>query len=598
MPSADPYLWLENVQSRRVRNWAISRSRRCRTRLRPLSSKVEPQFSRIYDVPTIMQVKVTPRGAFLLERREGAYSIRLEKETVVSSRDLGPDYVILYFYTDEAGERLAYFFSKGEDEGRMRLIEVASRRTIAELEGSISSLIFLSRGFYYVKSFRKESTPEGTKPPADRVMRDGKVVFGKGIPTAHSISVESSHGKALVTVHRWSKTDVYFGDLDAPGAWSKVYEGDFLSYPIAYSDGGLYILSYEGEGYGRILRDEKVVVGETKEPIHNAAVVSGDIVVDYVRNCASYLRVVGADGREKTSFEPPFKSTVELVSSDDDRALLVAASFGVPYAIYEFAKGAFTEQDKLVVEELKIRDGFVRSRDGTRVHYFEFGPRGGGVLAYGYGGFSIPRTPFYDPMLVQLARLGVTCVVSNLRGGNEYGEQWHRAGKRERKQNVFDDFAAVIGKFKEDGRKVVAFGRSNGGLLVGAVMTQHPELLDAAVIGYPVLDMLRFHRLSVGRYWVDEYGDPDEPPDRRYLLKYSPYHNVRKMHYPPTLIYTSLHDDRVHPGHGLKFAAKLEKAGAEVWLRVQAKGGHLGSSPRTRIRELSDVVAFVEPSLA
>jgi len=598
VPSADPYLWLENVQSRRVRKWAISRSTRCRARLRPLSSRVEPQFSRIYDVPLIMQVKVTPRGAFFLERREGAYSIRLEKETVVSSRDLGPDYVILYFYTDEAGERLAYFFSKGEDEGRMRLIEVASRRTIAELEGSISSLVFLSGGFCYVKSFRKESTPDGTKPPADRVMRDGKVVFGKGLPTAHSISVEPSHGKALVTVHRWSKTDVYFGDLDAPGAWSKVYGGDFLSYPIAYSDGGLYILSYEGRGYGRILRGRKVVVGETKEPIHNAAVVSGDVIVDYVKDCASYLRVVGTDGREKASFEPPFKSTVELVSSDDDRALLVTASFGVPYAIYEFAKGAFRERDKLVVEEMEIRDGFVRSRDGTRVHYFEFGPGGGGVLAYGYGGFSLPRTPFYDPMLVQLARLGVTVVVSNLRGGNEYGEQWHRAGKREKKQNVFDDFAAVIGKFKGDDRKVVAFGRSNGGLLVGAVMTQHPELLDAAVIGYPVLDMLRFHRLSVGRYWADEYGDPDEPSDRRYLLKYSPYHNVRKTHYPPTLIYTSLHDDRVHPGHGLKFAAKLEEAGAEMWLRVQAKGGHLGSSPRTRIRELSDVIAFVERSLA
>jgi prolyl oligopeptidase len=598
VPSADPYLWLENVQNRRVRKWAISRSLKCRARLRPLSSKIEPQFSLIYDVPTILQVKVTPQGAFFLERREGAYSIRLEEETVVSSRDLGPDYVILYFYTDEAGERLAYFFSKGEDEGTMRLIKVASRQTIAEVEGRISSLVFLNRGFYYVKSFTKESTPDGTKPPADRVMRDGKVVFGEGVPTAHGIGVEPSHGKALVTIHQWSKTDVYFGDLDAPGAWTKVYGGDFLSYPIAYSNGELYVLSYEGKGYGRILRGGKVVVRETEEPIHNAVIVSDDVIVDYVKDCASHIRVVGANGREKISFEPPFKSTVELVSSDDDRALLVAASFGVPYAVYEFAKGTFRELDKLVVEDLDIRDGFVRSRDGTRVHYFEFGAGGRGVLAYGYGGFSLPRTPFYDPMLVQLARLGVTCVVSNLRGGNEYGEQWHRAGKRERKQNVFDDFAAVIGKFKKDGKKVVAFGRSNGGLLVGAVMTQHPELLDAAVIGYPVLDMLRFHRLSVGRYWVDEYGDPDRPLDRRYLLKYSPYHNVRKTHYPPTLIYTSLHDDRVHPGHGLKFAAKLEKAGAEVWLRVQAKGGHVGSSPQTRTRELSDVIAFVERSLA
>lgn len=128
-------------------------------------------------------------------------------------------------------------------------------------------------------------------------------------------------------------------------------------------------------------------------------------------------------------------------------------------------------------------------------------------------------------------------------------------------------------------------------------MTQRPDLLDGAVIGYPVLDMLRFHKLSVGKYWVDEYGNPDDPKERRFLRRYSPYHNVRKTRYPPTMIYTSLHDDRVHPAHAFKFAAKLEKAGGEVWLRVQAKGGHAGSSPQTRIRELTDVVAFIRRGL-
>jgi len=595
--SPDPYLWLENIESKRVRKWAISRSVKCMARLRPLSSKIAPQFSQIYDVPTVMQVKVTPRGVFFLERREGFYSIRLDQETVVSSHDLGPDYVILYFYTDETGEKLAYFFSKGEDEGTMRIIEVDSRKVTAEVRGSISSVVFLRDGFYYVKSFREGSTPDGTKAPASRVMRGDRIVFGEGIPTAHSIGIEASHGKVLVTIHEWSKTDVYFGDISDPRSWKKVYGGDFLSYPISYSNGALYILSYEGQGYGRILQDGDVVVGESKELILGAAVVSDDIVVNYLKDCASHLRVVGKDGRERYSFEPPFKSTVEHMDSDDKRAVIVAASFGVPYVIYEFRRGSFREIDKLVVEDLDIREGFVRSRDGTKVHYFEFGKKGGPVLAYGYGGFSISRSPTYDPILTQLARIGVTCVVANLRGGNEYGEQWHRAGKREKKQNVFNDFMAVIEKYKKAGRRLAVFGRSNGGLLVGAVLTQRPELLDGAVIGYPVLDMLRFHRLSVGRYWVDEYGDPDNPQDRRFLRKYSPYHNVRKARYPPTLIYTSMHDDRVHPGHGLKFAAMLEKNGADVCLRVQAKGGHLGSSPLTRIKELSDVVAFVERSL-
>jgi len=130
------------------------------------------------------------------------------------------------------------------------------------------------------------------------------------------------------------------------------------------------------------------------------------------------------------------------------------------------------------------------------------------------------------------------------------------------------------------------------------VMTQHPELLDGAVIGYPVLDMMRFHKMSVGRYWVDEYGDPDKPADRKFLMRYSPYHNIRRTRYPPTLIYTSLHDDRVHPGHAFKFAARMEKQGSTPWLRVQSKGGHAGSSPRVRIRELADVIAFIQTQLA
>lgn len=163
-----------------------------------------------------------------------------------------------------------------------------------------------------------------------------------------------------------------------------------------------------------------------------------------------------------------------------------------------------------------------------------------------------------------------------------------------KKQNVFDDYAAVIRKFKNQGAKVVAFGRSNGGLLVGATMTQNPKLVDGALIGYPVLDMMRFHKLLFGKFWVDEYGDPEKEKDKRYLLKYSPYHNVKEnVLYPPTMLYTSLHDDSVHPAHAFKFAAKLEENGSQVWLRVQAKGWHAGSNTKTRIEELSDAAGYI-----
>ena len=192
---------------------------------------------------------------------------------------------------------------------------------------------------------------------------------------------------------------------------------------------------------------------------------------------------------------------------------------------------------------------------------------------------------------------GGVFVYANLRGGTEYGEAWHRAGMRERKQTV-DDFISVIEKLREEGSRVVATGRSNGGLLVGATMTQRPEILEGAVIGYLVLDMERFHKLLIGKAWVPEYGDPEDPEDAEFLSRYSPYHNVKKVvGYPPTFLFTGLHDDRVHPAHALKFAALLEDSGHKSLLRVETKSGHAGATPETKIAEESDVMAFVYRSL-
>ena len=216
------------------------------------------------------------------------------------------------------------------------------------------------------------------------------------------------------------------------------------------------------------------------------------------------------------------------------------------------------------------------------------------VLVFGYGGFGIALTPRFFPHVIPFIEKGGTFVMTNLRGGSEYGEKWHHAGMRENKQNVFDDYIACLEKLKSEGYKVTAWGRSNGGLLVSATLTQRPEIMDSALIGYPVIDMLRFHKLYIGKAWVPEYGDPDDPKDRKFLLRYSPYHNIDKnKRYPPTLIYTGLYDDRVHPAHALKFAAKLREIGAPVYLRVETKSGHMGASPETRIRELADLLAFV-----
>jgi prolyl oligopeptidase len=248
------------------------------------------------------------------------------------------------------------------------------------------------------------------------------------------------------------------------------------------------------------------------------------------------------------------------------------------------------------------------SKDGTRVSMFLVHRKGltldgnRPVLLYGYGGFNINMTPGYDPAhFVWLDRGGVFAM-PNLRGGGEYGETWHWAGTFERKQNVFDDFMAaaewLIANNYTRAERLAIEGGSNGGLLVGAVMVQRPELFGAVVCRVPVADMLRYHLFTVGRFWTSEYGSADDPEQFRYLLAYSPYHNVKDgASYPPTLVMTADTDDRVAPGMAKKFAARLQAATAgpgPILIRVETKAGHGAGKPVTKmIEEDADIFTFL-----
>jgi prolyl oligopeptidase len=228
------------------------------------------------------------------------------------------------------------------------------------------------------------------------------------------------------------------------------------------------------------------------------------------------------------------------------------------------------------------------------------------VLLCGYGGFNISMTPAFDPAnFVWLDRGGVFAL-ANLRGGGEYGDAWHRAGMFEKKQNVFDDFIAAAEWLVANGytsrRRLAIEGGSNGGLLVGAAMVQRPDLFGAVVCRVPVVDMLRYHLFTVGRFWISEYGSADDPEQFEYLLKYSPYHNVQDgVVYPATLIMTADTDDRVAPGMAKKFAARLQAASAgpaPVLIRVETKAGHGAGKPTSKIiEEDADIFAFLFKAL-
>jgi prolyl oligopeptidase len=258
--------------------------------------------------------------------------------------------------------------------------------------------------------------------------------------------------------------------------------------------------------------------------------------------------------------------------------------------------------------QFETKQIFYRSKDGTRIPMFITSKRGlvldgsHPTELYGYGGFNISLTPAFSISRIAWMEMGGVFAVANLRGGGEYGEQWHLAGTKAQKQNVFDDFISGAECLIDNGytsrQRLAITGRSNGGLLVGACITQRPDLFGAAVPGVGVMDMLRFHKFTIGWSWVSDYGSPDDPEDFKALAAYSPYHNIRHgTQYPPTLITTADHDDRVVPGHSYKFAAALQAAqagDAPILIRIDVQAGHGGGKPVSKqIGEVVDTLSFL-----
>jgi prolyl oligopeptidase len=251
---------------------------------------------------------------------------------------------------------------------------------------------------------------------------------------------------------------------------------------------------------------------------------------------------------------------------------------------------------------------FYPSRDGTKIPMFITAKKGikldgnNPTLLYGYGGFNIPMTPAFSIPIATWIDMGGVYAVANLRGGGEYGKDWHKAGTKERKQNVFDDFITaaeyLIAEKYTSTPKLAIRGGSNGGLLVGACMAQRPDLYGACLPHVGVMDMLRFHKFTAGRYWVDDYGSPDKAEEFASLVKYSPYHNLKPgTKYPPTMVITADTDDRVVPGHSFKFAAQLQychKGDAPVLARIETRAGHGAGKPTAKlIEEVADEYAFL-----
>ncbi|OYT38005.1 MAG: peptidase S9 [Desulfurococcales archaeon ex4484_58] len=619
---SDPYIWLENIDDPKVKEWVLERDKKTREELSSLSSKLLERILEYYRIPYVVSVRLSRRGYYLLVRRYDSYVIERigssgSRSILVDSRDLGRNIVIKWMDVSDDGDRLVYSFSSGSDEGIVRIIDTDSLDVVDELYGVVGDIVWIGRDrYYYVRFYRREETPDGVKPPAERVfLRENgreEMVFGKGIPSLYMIGLDKSSdgSKALVTVsYGWRRSSVYAGDLFDPGNWSMIYRGgDYVSVPVDYVNGKYYILCFDRDGMGRLLSlsssgDIEEVIGEKDYPLRTVEVVDDKFLLYYLVNASSKLVIASFNGEflDEISFDPP--GTVSSLDCLDDKCVFKYESFYIPYRVYLYNNNGLKVLDEQLIEagDLGVEEFWVRSYDGTPIHVFKVYNKKRDLkkaLLYGYGGFSISVTPRFYHMVIPFIEDGGSFFVANIRGGGEYGEKWHRAGMGRFKENVFQDFIAVAQYLKNNGYEVVVWGSSNGGLLTAVTLTRIPDVISGAVIGYPVLDMLRFHKLFIGKLWITEYGNPDDPSDREYLIKYSPYHNLKpNKKYPPAMIYTGLYDDRVHPGHAFKFAAKLEEIGVKYYLRVETVSGHSGADPMVKAREYADILAFIYKTL-
>ncbi len=364
----------------------------------------------------------------------------------------------------------------------------------------------------------------------------------------------------------------------------------------------------------------KEIIPQTDNTLEDVSFVGNLFIARYLRDAYSEVKIFTPDGKTVREVKLDGLGSVSGFggSRNDTETFYSFQSFATPPSVYRYdlVNGTSTPLFRPDVDvnpaDYVVKQVFYQSKDGTRVPMFiayRKGLRLNGknpTLLYGYGGFNISETPGFSVSRLTWMQMGGVFALANIRGGGEYGEEWHKAGTKLQKQNVFDDFIAaaewLIANRYTSKEKLAIQGGSNGGLLVGAVMTQRPDLFAAALPAVGVMDMLRFHLFTAGRFWVDDYGSSDDPEQFKALLAYSPYQNIRKgIRYPATLITTADHDDRVVPGHSFKFAAALQEAqagDAPVLIRIETRAGHGGGKPTSkRIEEAADLWAFLVENL-
>ena len=653
---ADPYRWLER-DGPETRAWTAAQNARTRTALDAVPGRAHfaERLRELLGVGVLGVPRPVGDRVFYERRAPG------ERQSVLYVREAGAERTLVdpnalddaglisldWWYPSPDGALVAYGLSRGGTEmSTLHLVETATRHARPEVipHTQRARVSWTDDGFYYTAHPAPGTVPAGDEHYfttiryhrlGDDPARDA-IVFGDGLPKERILSMDAdAKGRwvALAAYQGWSRNDLYLLSRDAGSDGPRVViEGaDGLSRAIV-AGGRLWIRTNVGSPNYRIVvadparPDEwTTVVPESEWPIESFDVTRTHLVVHTLENASSRLSIWSHAGvREREIALPPFSSLYErwpaispVADPESERFGYTVDSFTQPPAAY-IADAATGETE--VVARLALPRGYdatalvveqdrFRSKDGTEIPMFlihrrDVQPTGDvPTILNGYGGFNVSRTPAYAGPTVGWAEAGGLYVVATLRGGAEFGERWHRAGMRDRKQNVFDDFAgaaeALVTKGWTSPGRLGISGGSNGGLLVGAAMTQRPELFAAVSCAVPLLDMLRYQNTLIARLWIDEYGSAEDAAQFRWLRAYSPYHNTRPgTRYPAALFTTAEGDSRVDPGHARKMAALLQwlqrdQPDAVTLLRVDHDAGHgVGKPLHKQVDDHADQLGF------
>jgi prolyl oligopeptidase len=654
----DPYRWLEDLDSLQTRAWVEAQNQVTSAFLAAIPER-EPLRERLRELWDYRRYGVPVRHGdrYFFTRNDGLqdqdvlYRVDTpdgEPRLLLDPNTLSPDGTVALtgWSVSEDGRLLAYGLSSGgSDWQEWRVREVETGRELPDhlkwVKFSAAAWTHDDLGFFYS---RYDEPREGR--PLEEANFHQKLYYHRlGAPQSADeliyqrpdskemgfIASVSEDGRYLL-IHAWRGTETenafFYQDLRQPGSPVVELLGGFdAAYAFIANDGPRFWFHTDlGAPRGRVieidLRDParerwRELVPEGEETLQGATCLHETLVVHYLKDAHSQVRQYGMDGGFLREVELPGLGTVEgFTGRCKDRETFYGFNgYTTPDTIYRYdlETGEATVFRRPEIRgfdagRFETRQVFFPSKDGTRIPMFITARKGlkldgsNPTYLYGYGGFNVSLTPTFSPAHVAWMERGGVYAVANLRGGGEYGEEWHLAGSKLKKQNVFDDFIAasewLIANGYTSPRRLAIAGYSNGGLLTAACMVQRPDLYGAVLVGVGVLDMLRFHKFTIGWGWTSDYGSPDDPADFQAIYAYSPYHNLKPgTAYPPTLITTADHDDRVVPGHSFKFAAALQRDNAgphPTLIRIETRAGHGGGKPVSKkIEETADEFAFL-----